>query len=151
MQARGTWVGGFATELDDGRGHRLLVDLPSDEGGRDAGTSALELSLLSLTGCVTTIFALVAAKRRVQFSGLTVDLKAVRPVGSPTIRSVHGTVQVQSEAANEDVETVVRLTLKTCPVGVLFEQAHIPVSIEVVVKPPSAPIAPARVPQPGHA
>jgi len=137
MEAKGVWKGGFVTELEDGRGHSVIVDLPEDEGGTDAGTSALELAVLSLTGCITTIFALVAAKRRVPFDGLTVTLSATRPPGAPTVRGVRGTVEVRSAAPPEEVGTVVRLTLKTCPVGVLFEQAHIPVSITVRVLPPS--------------
>jgi putative redox protein len=139
MEAHGRWNGGFRTDLDDGRGHEVLVDLPDDEGGANAGTSALELAVLSLAGCITTIFALVAQKRRLSFDGLRVDLQAERPTGAPTIQRVHGTVEVRTEAPKEEVETALRLTLRTCPMGVLFQRAHIPVDVAITVVPVLAP------------
>ena len=107
----------------------MSVDLPEEEGGTNVGTSALELTVLSLAGCITTIFGLVARKRRLSFDALRVELNAERSTGAPTLQSVHGTLEVRSEAPREEVEAVLRLTLKTCPVGVLFEQAHIPVVV----------------------
>jgi len=90
MQATGRWGGGFRTELKDDRGHSVTVDLPTDEEGTDAGTSALELNVLSLAGCITTIFALVARRRRLAFEAMTIALSADRPEGSRTIASVTG-------------------------------------------------------------
>ncbi len=147
MDARGVWKGGFETLLEDGRGHTVTVDLPADEGGRNAGTSALELGVLSLAGCITTIFAVVARKRRLPFTGLTVSLAAERPSGAPTIQRVHGRLEVETKASKEEVETVLRLTLKTCPMGVLFEMASIPVDVTVA----TAPTTPMESHRPGGA
>ncbi|MGA7475681.1 MAG: OsmC family protein [Thermoplasmata archaeon] len=131
------WKGGSETQLEDGRGHSVTVDLPADEGGQNAGTSALELGVLSLAGCITTIFGLVAKKRRLAFTGLTISLTAERPPGAPTIERVHGKIELQTGASKEDVETILRLTVKTCPVGVIFERARIPVDVTVTILPPS--------------
>ncbi len=139
LHARGRWAPGFVTALSDGRGHEVRVDLTAEEGGTDAGTSALELSVLSLAGCITTIFALVARRRRLAFSGLEVELDASRPKGTPTITAVRGTVDVVAAASEEDVATVLRITLRTCPVGVLFEKAGIPVEVRLRLRPPGAP------------
>jgi len=136
MDAQGVWKGGFETRLEDGRGHTVTVDLPFDEGGRNAGTSPLELAVLSLAGCITTIFSLIAEKRKLTFDGLAITLTADRPAGAPTIQKVHGWLNVRTEATEEDVETVLRLTLETCPLGVLFERAHIPVDVAVALDPP---------------
>src|SRR5579864_8287557 len=103
MRASGTWSGGFATRLDDGRGHEVVVDLPEDEGGSDVGTSALELSVLALTGCIATIFRLVAAKRRLQYQRLTIELSASRPPGFLTIEAVDGVFEIGTDAPMEDV------------------------------------------------
>ncbi len=135
MQAIGTWKGGFETVLEDDRAHAVVVDLPVDEGGRSAGPSALYLALLSLAGCITTIFALVARKRHLWFQGMSVALEAERPPRAPTITRVRGTLRVHTKADFKDVDTALRLTLKTCPVGVIFEQAHIPVEVTPVVVP----------------
>jgi len=79
MQAIGTWAGGYRTVLEDGRTHSVTVDLPRDEGGDSTGTSALELAVLSLAGCITTIFTLIARRRRLSFSGMSIALEAERP------------------------------------------------------------------------
>ena len=138
MKVVGTWKGGYQTHLEDGRGHSVTVDLPTDEGGHDAGASALELSVLSLAGCITTIFAIVAKKRGLSFEAMTVGLDARRPAGSPTIASVAGTLHVVTSASAADVQTALDITLKTCPVGVLFERAKIPVQVHAIVTPPVA-------------
>jgi putative redox protein len=135
MDVRGAWKGGFETRLEDGRGHAVTVDLPVDEGGQNEGTSALELGVLSLAGCITTIFGLVAKKRKLVFTGLTISLTAERPRGAPTIERVHGALEVQTDASKEDIETILRLTLKTCPMGVIFERAHIPVDVTIAISP----------------
>ncbi|MGP8078462.1 MAG: OsmC family protein [Thermoplasmata archaeon] len=139
MQAIGTWKHDYETVLEDAHAHRVIVDLPIDEGGRSAGPSALELCVLSLAGCITTIFALVARRRRLAIQGMTVALEAERPRGAPTITRVHGTLRVRTRADPSEVETALRLTLKTCPVGVLFEKAQIPVEVTAIVQSPSVP------------
>ena len=63
-------------------------------------------------------------------------LKAERARGVPIIQRVHGTVEVRTGASQEEVDTVLRLTVKTCPVGALFDRAHVPVEITATVVPP---------------
>jgi putative redox protein len=136
MKAVGTWQGRYRTLLEDSSGHTVTVDLPQDEGGDDVGPFALELSVLSLAGCITTIFALVAKKRRLRFEGLRVELDAQRPERSPTIASVEGILRVVTSAPPPDVETALNITLRTCPVGVLYERARIPVHVRLEVVAP---------------
>jgi len=135
MLAKGMWKGGFETELEDGRGHTVTIDEPVEDGGTNKGTSAHELLLLSLTGCITTIFHIVANKRKLAFEGFTVSLEAERARGAPTIQRVHGTVEVRTNASQEEVDTILRLTIKTCPVGSLFDRAHVPVEVTAKVVP----------------
>jgi putative redox protein len=113
----------------------VTVDLPVAEGGKDAGPDGLELTVLSLAGCIHIIFGRVARRRKLPFTGLTVHLTAERPPQSPTITEVHGTFEVRSSAPNEDVENAFRITMRTCPVGVLFDRAHIPVDVTLKVVP----------------
>ncbi|HKN07629.1 MAG TPA: OsmC family protein [Thermoplasmata archaeon] len=136
MKAVGIWKGGYRTVLEDSSGHSVTVDLPRDEGGDDVGPFALELSVLSLAGCITTIFALVAKRRRLKFDAMKVELEADRPKGSPTIASVEGVLRVETSAPREDVQTTLDITLRTCPVGVLYEKAHIPVRVRLEVAAP---------------
>jgi putative redox protein len=120
----------------------VTVDLPREEHGEDGGPSALELSILSLSGCITTIFALVAKRRHLAFEAMTVDLEAHRPAGAPTITSVDGVLRVVTSAPAEEVATTLSITLRTCPLGVLFSQARVPVNVRpIVVSPATRPVA----------
>ncbi len=136
MQAIAAWAGGYRTVVDDGRTHQVTVDLPRDEGGESTGTSPLELCVLSLAGCITTIFALVARRRRLAFSSMTLGLEAERPPGSATIARVRGTLRLRTEASEQAVDAALRATVRTCPVGVLFERAGIPVELRPLVERP---------------
>ncbi|MDK2463414.1 MAG: osmotically inducible protein C, partial [Candidatus Korarchaeota archaeon] len=60
MRARSKLVEGFRSVIDDGRGHSVVTDLPKDMGGTDTAPTALELAVMALAGCITTIFAMVA-------------------------------------------------------------------------------------------
>ena len=135
IRAEGHWTSPYATTLEDGRGHRIEVDLPADEGGEDRGSTALELAVLSLAGCIATIFAVVARRRRLRYDAFDISLEADRPPRAATITAVRGTVRVRSDAPPEDVSTAVEITVRTCPVGVLFERAGVPVELRTVVSP----------------
>lgn len=131
MEAHAVWKGGSRTELDDGRGHFVTIDLPRDEEGEDRGTSALELMLLSLAGCVLTIFPLVARRRRIPVEGMELHLTGVRGPKAPTLERVEGTMRLKSSAPSSEAETALRLTTRVCPVGVLFDRAGVPISIRL--------------------
>lgn len=135
MKARGTWTGGHRTVLEDRRGHQVTCDLPHAEGGSDRGTSALELSVLSLAASITTTFTHVAKRRRLAFQSMTVDLDAEPSAGSPTILSVDGVLHVVTSATPREVEAALGDALRTCAVGVLFERAQIPVQVRAEVHP----------------
>jgi putative redox protein len=135
MHALAHWTERYATTLEDGRGHAVVVDLPVHEGGTSAGTSALELCVLSLAGCITTIFAVVARKRRLDFHALHLAMEAERDRGAPTVSRVRGTLRIRTRASADEVATALRLTLKSCPVGVLFARAQVPVDVGIIVEP----------------
>lgn len=133
---------GFRIDLQDERGHEIVVDLPRDEDGTDAGTSALELTLVSLAGCIGTIFRRVADRRRFTIDGYSIHLIAERGEGAPTIERVTGTFTVRTAADESELAIALRLTLRICPVGVIFERAGIPVHVRPVREPPSSLLAP---------
>ncbi|HYK93281.1 MAG TPA: OsmC family protein [Thermoplasmata archaeon] len=132
MEAHAVWTGGGRIQLDDGRGHTVVVDLPLDEGGTDTGTSGLELALLSLAACILTIFPLVARRRRLAFDSMELHLTGHRGPRAPTIERVEGEFRLGTAASVEDAETALRLTTRTCPVGVLFERSGVPVTVRLV-------------------
>ncbi len=133
MKATSIWISKYRSVLDNGRGHSVVVDLPPENNGDDTGPTALEPRPMALAGCITTIFSMVAEKRRLKYSGLRVDLEAEK--GEKTIEEVKGVLTIKTGASRETVETVLRLTLEICPVEIFFERAGIKPKLEVKVEP----------------
>jgi uncharacterized OsmC-like protein len=133
MQAVATWRKGHELLLEDGRAHSVVVDLPPEGGGTSAGTTPLELSVLSLAGSLTLSFVALARKRRLDFSGVTLALEGEVPSPETGLRAIHGTLRVRSRAARGDVDALLRSALEQCPVGRIFRQAQIPVNVVAVV------------------
>lgn len=121
MKAVSVWISGFRSVVDNGRAHSVVVDLPVNQGGEDLGPTALELALMSLAGCIGTIFAIVAGKRKLSYESLRVELEAEK--GEKTIEKVRGVLRIRTAASMEEVETALRLTMEICPVGLIFERA----------------------------
>ncbi|HMK83747.1 MAG TPA: OsmC family protein [Candidatus Bathyarchaeia archaeon] len=136
MKAVSIWAEGGRSVLDDDRGHSVVVDLPIDQNGTNAGPTALELCLMSLAGCTTTIFRIVAGKRNFAYKAFKVELEAEKPNDALTITSVKGKMEVVTDAEEKEAETVLKLTLKTCPVGVIFANAKINYDWTLTVKKP---------------
>ncbi|MCF3653897.1 MAG: OsmC family protein [Aigarchaeota archaeon] len=123
MKAVSVWISGFRSAVDNGRAHSVVVDLPRDQGGEDLGPTALELALMSLAGCIGTIFAIVAGKRKLSYQSLRVELEGEK--GEKTIENIRGVLRIKTSASREEVETALKLTMEICPVGLIFEKAGI--------------------------
>ena len=134
MKANSTLDAGYRSVVDDGRGHSLIVDLPKEEGGTDTGPTALELAAMSLAGCITTIFKMIAVKRHLEFSALKVELDCEKANDDITITKIKGTAEIVTSASDTEAQTILNLTLKTCSVGAFFKEAGIPVYLDLRVK-----------------
>jgi uncharacterized OsmC-like protein len=135
MKATSVWMGGYENILDDGRGHSVTVDLPTKDDGENKGPTALELCIMSMAGCISTIFRTIADKRRFVYKAFKVELEAEK--GAVTVTNVKGRMEVVTEADEKEAQTVLRLTLNTCPVGVIFNKAGIKLDYELTVKKPT--------------
>lgn len=129
---KAVWISGFRSVVDNDRCHSVVLDLPKQERGDDTGPTALELAAMSYVGCVVTIFKLVAEKRGLSFDGLEINLEAVK--GTKTIERGTAKLIIKTAAKKEEVVTALRLTLQTCPVGVIFDNAGIKIDWEVEVR-----------------
>jgi len=134
MKVTSKWIAGYVSETDNGRGHRVVVDLPPSKEGTDKGPTALELSVMALAGCVTTIFRTVARRRKWEFQAMTVEMDAEQSPGAPTVDRIRGRFIVRTKASREEVETTLRFTLHECSVGVLFEKAGMMPDLEVRIE-----------------
>lgn len=124
LHATAKLVRDFRIDVDDGRKHALCLDLPPDDG-TDMGPSALELTLMSYVGCYATIFALTAKKMRITLEDLEVKSEAIKSEEVGTITQVRIDIMVATTALEDRIKRAHELTLKTCPVGILFEKASV--------------------------
>lgn len=133
MKSISLWTRKFQSVVDNGRNHSMVIDLPEAKGGSNSGPTALEMCVMSLSGCVGTIFAMVAEKMRLKFEKLEVELIAEQSQNAPTITDVHFTLRIQTSEERQKIEKCLDLTINTCPVGVLFKQAGVSITNEIII------------------
>ncbi|MPQ47799.1 OsmC family peroxiredoxin [Marinifilum sp. N1E240] len=132
MKATTTWTKGMSSIITNNRGHEITIDLPDGKGGENLGATAFEVCLMSYSGCVNTIFNVVAKKMRIEFTSLEVDTTAQQQNGAPTFTDVEVELRIDSEANDEKIKKCLEQTLKMCPVGVLFHQAGVNTTYKIV-------------------
>ena len=121
MKSTAKLIDGYKSVIDNGRNHAIVTDLPKDSNGTDLGASALEATLMSLSGCISTIYKVVADKMRLNIDGLEVEMDGEK--GKETIEKVTFEVKVRSDAPEDKLNKCLESTMKSCPVGMLFEKA----------------------------
>ena len=130
LHARAQLIKGFQITLDNGRSHSVTVDQPA-EMGTDLGPTSLELCVMSHAGCYATIFALTAKKMRIHLASLEVKVEAIKTDEEGTIIQETFDVTVKAEAPMDRIQRLHELTLKNCPVGILFEKAGVKLSYKI--------------------
>lgn len=125
MKATTIWNNKMSSTITNNRGHEVAIDLPEEKGGEDLGATAFELCLMSYSGCMNTIFNIVAKKMRIEFTALEVDATGSQKDGAPTFTDVEVELRIDSEASDEKIDKCLQQTLKMCPVGILFHQAGV--------------------------
>lgn len=131
MKSKSLWTQQFQSVVDNGRNHSLVIDLPESKGGINSGPTALEICLMSFSGCVGTIFAMVAEKMRLTFEKMEVDVEAEQRNNAPTITNMHFVLTLKTSEEKEKIYKCLELTLNTCPVGVLYKQAGVEITNEI--------------------
>jgi len=126
MKSKSLLLENYQSVIDNGRNHSVVTDLPR---GSNLGASALELTVMSLAGCISTIFKTTAEKMRIPVERIEVEIDAEK--GSDTITKVHYRSKVKSEATEAQLNRCLELTEKNCPVGVLFARAGVEIEGEL--------------------
>ena len=124
LHAKAKLIENFRIDVDDRRTHALPLDL-SPPDGTDMGPSALELCVMSLVGCYATIFVLTAQKMRFILKNLEVKVDAVKSEQVGTITEANVDVLVEADIPKDRIQRAHELTVKGCPVGILFERAGV--------------------------
>ncbi len=130
MKANAKLVRDFRIDVDDGRDHAFCLDLEPPDG-TNMGPSALELAVMGLAGCYATIYQLTARKMRLELDDLEVHMEAAKSEKTGTISEVSAIVTVKSSSRFDRVRRCHELTLKNCPVGILFDKAGVKMSFDL--------------------
>ena len=125
--------GDYQSVVDNGRQHGLVLDLPPGQDGDDLGPTALELTGMSLAGCISTIWAKVAENSGVPYRKIEVEMTLEK--GDTTIRDAEAVVRVDSDEDPARLERILDKTMQVCPVGHLFEQAGVETDTTLVREP----------------
>ncbi|HOZ14177.1 MAG TPA: OsmC family protein [Tenuifilaceae bacterium] len=131
MKSTSLWTRQFQSVVDNGRNHSMVIDLPEAKGGINSGPTALEMCVMSFSGCVGTIFAMVAQKMRLTFEHLEVEVNAEQKNEAPTITDIHFIMNIKTIETKDKIEKCLEHTMNTCPVGVLFKQAGVKITNEI--------------------
>lgn len=130
LHARAKLVENYRIDVDDQRTHSICLDL-SPPDGTDMGPSALEMCLMSYAGCYATIFVLTAKKMRFKLKHLEVRTDAVKSEEEGTITEAIVDILVGSDMPRDRIERAHKLTVESCPVGILFEKAGVKIKYSV--------------------
>lgn len=118
-------TGCYQSVVDNGRNHGVVLDLPEGKKGDNVGATALELAAMALAGCISTIWAVVAANSKVSYRKIVVELEIDKPDDAPTFTTSKAVVKVDSDEPEDKLQRILAKTMQACPVGRLFEQAGI--------------------------
>lgn len=129
FKAKAKWIENVRSTVDNSRTHSVTCDLPTAQGGDDAGPTALELALMSLADCAVTIFSNVCKKSNIEFSKLETVLEAEKEADTPKIISVKLKTTVTAKSRKELLQGAWRRTEANCPVLSIFKDP-IPLKIE---------------------
>lgn len=121
-------TGCYQSIVDNGRHQGVALDLPESKSGDDVGPTALELSAMGLAGCITTIWAVIAKNSKCTYRKIVVELDMNKPDDAPTFTDGTAVVKVDSDETQEKLERILDKTMNACPVGKLFEAAHVEIS-----------------------
>ena len=125
-------IEGFQILLDDNETHSYVVDLAPDLG-TGLGASALEVCVMSHAGCYATIFLLTAKKMLLVIKELKVKLEATKSDETGTISEETFEINIKTDAPQDRINRAHKLTVETCPVGILFEKAGIKATYKVTI------------------
>ena len=127
LHARARTIDGFELARDNGRSHGTIADQPT-ETSPGLGPTPLELCLMSHAGCYATNCELTAEKMRLPLIGCDVKLEATKSQDTGTISEETFDITLKLDAPEDRIQRLHALTLKNCPVGILFEKAGVKIT-----------------------
>ncbi len=130
LNARARIIQDYEIILDNDGPHSVVVDQP-DDTFPGLGPTPLELCVMSHAGCYATIAVLTARKMRLQLKECDVRVAAIKDPEIGTITDETFNILFKVDAPEERVRRLHEVTLKNCPVGILFEKAGVKITYKV--------------------
>lgn len=103
------------------RGHQVIQDKPHASGGQNQGLMASELVLAGLLACQHSTFVKVAAKRKVAATLRHLRGEMDFTDGDVSALRVHYTLSADAAIDGGAIDTLLRLTDKTCTISRLLK------------------------------
>lgn len=138
---------GFRSEVSI-RKHSLTIDEPAALGGTDTGPNPVELVLAALGSCQEITYRAYATALGIPLDSVSVELEgnldlrgffAVDKSVRPGYQNIRGTVKIESDATEAQLQTLREIVNGHCPVLDIVSN-KVPVSLEMSVKRPKAPV-----------
>lgn len=130
MKIKVKWVGGVAFSGESPAGHSVIMDGPSDHGGKDAGFRPMEMILLGIGGCSSFDVIDILSKGRQIVSNCEVNIQADRVDAVPSVFSkIRLDFKVSGDALNEHlVKRAIKLSVeKYCSAITMLERGGVSV------------------------
>lgn len=116
-------------------GHDILMDGPAQYGGQDAGPRPMDLLLLGLGGCTAYDVVSILEKKRLDLTGLEVDLEADRTDTHPKVYSeirIHFKIQGRNIPEKAVQQAIDLSENKFCSASAMLKKtAKINISYEI--------------------
>ncbi len=78
-------VGACAFEMDDGRGHQIIIDGPEKLGGTDAGPRPMEMFLAALSSCSAVDVVMILRQQKQPLRDLQITVEGHRVDAIPAV------------------------------------------------------------------
>ena len=85
MKARVKWLDHMSFVGESGSGHSVVMDGPTDSGGRNLGIRPMEMLLLGMGGCTAFDVMLILQRGRQEVVDCEVELSAERAEAEPKV------------------------------------------------------------------
>ena len=123
MKARIKWVEESMFVGESGSGHAVVIDGPSDGGGKNIGMRPMELVLMGMGGCTAFDVVQILKKGREPVSDCIVELQAERAETIPKVfTTIHVHYIVKGKGIKESaVQRAIELTAeKYCSASIML-------------------------------
>jgi putative redox protein len=123
--AQVTWVEGMQFVGEAGSGHAIVLDTGEIGGGRNTGSSPMELLLIGLAGCTAVDVKHILQRRRQKVTGVRVKVEAERADDYPRVYTnikLEYTVRGRDISEKAVVDSIELSKHKYCSASAMFEK-----------------------------